>query len=680
MKNLLWAGVITSVTLPLATAEVADPLTVYVTATRAPETSVDTASSIRIISAQEIKESGAQSVADLLRGQHGIHVYDLYGDSTRATIDMRGFSTTAVSNVLIMVDGRRLNSATDGATISFNDIPTDRIERIEVVYGSSGVLFGNQAVGGVINIITKLADPSDVAEIQFEAGSFERQAKSLLVTKSVSDHLSLTITGKDSKTDGYRDNNSSDSRSLAFSSTYKSESHGLTLTHQRFDEFGENPGALFIDEVAADRKQSNSVYTDDFTATSTKTTSFNYTQKLADNWSLQTDGLHRRDDVNFRLSSRWGTRTHVDRQQREVLNFSPRLQGAIPTEMGVSKLTFGMDLDHTDYGIYAVVDQEAEQDVRSVYGQLIYPVTYRTDVSAGLRYANVKNDIEHDIGGVPYTNLRLDDDVTVGSIGLTYRPNNALRLFARADQNYRFANLEEHTNDETSQAYPTPPEGLKNQTGLSLETGLEYSSGTTSFFAQLYQLDLENEISYSSVAASGSGANVNLDSTTRRGINLSISEKLSDSLQLGIDFDFTAGKITGGDHKGKYIPMVPKQKVRTFARWQASNGLSFVADVLHVSDQVLDSDYDNSFSKLSNYTVANLGANYQVDGWNLSARINNLFDRKFSEYGTLGNTGAETTPTGHGQCQAGSWGTEDCPAFTPAPERNLWIGLKYVFK
>ena len=680
MKNLLWAGVITFVTLPMATAEIADPLAVYVTATRAPETSVDTASSIRIISEQEIKESGAQSVSDLLRGQHGIHVYDLYGDSTRATIDMRGFSTTAVSNVLIMVDGRRLNSATDGATISFNDIPTDRIERIEVVYGSSGVLFGNQAVGGVINIITKLADPSDVAEIKVEAGSFERQVKSLLVTKSVSDHLSLTITGKDSKTDGYRDNNSSDSRSLAFSSAYKSESHGLTLTHQRFDEFGENPGALFIDELAADRKQSNSVYTDDFTATRTKTTSFNYTQKLAEYWSLQTDGAHRRDDVNFRLSSRYGTRTSTDRQQRETLSISPRLQGAIPTDLGISKLTFGIDADHTDYGIYAVVDQEAEQDVRSVYGQVIYPVTYRADISAGLRYASVKNDIAHAINGFGETDLQLNDDITVGSVGFTYRPNNQLRLFARADQNYRFANLEEHTNDEYANAGSYQPRGLKNQTGVSLETGLEYSTSSASIFAQLYQLDLENEISYSSVAANGSGSNVNLESTTRRGLNVSISEKLSDSLQLGIDFDFTDGKITAGDHKGKYIPMVPKHKIRTFARWQASNGLIFVADLLHVSDQVLDSDYDNSFSKLSSYTVANLGANYQVDGWNLSARINNLFDRKFSEYGTLGNTGAETTPTGHGQCQAGSWGTEDCPAFTPAPERNFWIGLKYVFK
>lgn len=679
MKNLIWVAFAMSTALP-AKADLNDPINVYVTATRAPETSVDTASSIRIISKEEISKSGAQSVADLLRGQHGIHVYDLYGDGTRATIDMRGFSTTAVSNVLIMVDGRRLNSATDGATISFNDIPTDRIERIEVVYGSSGVLFGNQAVGGVINIITKLAEPSDMAELQIGAGSFDRQIKSVQVTKSLSERLSLSVSGQDSKADGYRDNNSSDSRSLAFSSAYKSESVGLTLTHQRFDEFGENPGALFIDEVTADRKQSNSVYTDDFTATRTKTTSLNYSQKLAEYWSLQTDAAHRRDDVNFRLSSRWGTRTAIDRQQRETLSLSPRIQGAIPTDLGVSKLTFGMDVDHTDYGIYAVVDQEAKQDVRSVYGQVIYPVTYRTDVSAGLRYANVQNDIEHDIGGAPYTNLKLNDDVTVGSLGVTYRPNNSLRLFARADQNYRFANLEEHTNDAPSQTYPTPPQGLKNQTGLSLETGLQYTANTTSIFAQLYQLELENEISYSSIAASGSGANVNLDSTKRQGLNISLTEQLNENLQLGADLDFTKGKITGGDHNGKYIPMVPKQKVRTFARWQAQNNLSLTADLLYVSEQVLDSDYENAFTKLDGYTVANLAANYKRNDWSIIARINNLFDRKFSEYGTLGNTGAETTPTAHGQCQAGSWGTEDCPAFTPAAERNFWIGIKYKFK
>lgn len=675
MKNLIWVA-FTMTTALTAKADLNDPINVYVTATRAPETSVDTASSIRIISEEEISESGAQSVADLLRGQHGIHVYDLYGDGTRATIDMRGFSTTAVSNVLIMVDGRRLNSTTDGATISFNDIPTDRIERIEVVYGSSGVLFGNQAVGGVINIVTKLAEPRDVAELQVGAGSFDRQVKSVLVTKSLSDRLSLSVSGQDSNTDGYRDNNSSDSRSLAFSSAYKSESAGLTLTHQRFDEFGENPGALFIDELTADRKQSNSVYTDDFTATRTKTTSLNYTQKLAEYWSLQTDAAHRRDDVNFRLSSRWGTRASIDRQQRETLSLSPRIQGAIPTDLGISKLTFGMDVDHTDYGIYAFIDQEAEQDVRSVYGQVTHPITYRTDISGGLRYASVKNDIAH-----AGTNLQLDDDITVGSVGLTYRPNNRLRLFARADQNYRFANLEEHTNDEfaNTASYSYQPRGLKNQTGISLETGLEYATDSTSVFAQFYQLELDNEISYSSIAASGSGANVNLESTKRQGLNISISEQVIDTLQVGVDLDFTKGQITGGDHNGKYIPMVPKQKVRTFARWQAQNNLSLTADLLYVSEQVLDSDYENAFAKLDDYTVANLAANYDHNDWSIIARINNLFDRKFSEYGTLGNTGAETTPTAHGQCQAGSWGTEDCPAFTPAPERNFWIGIRYKF-
>ena len=671
MKNQLLVGLITSGIPPLAYAEVANPLSVYVTATRAPQTSVDTASSIRIISEQEIKESGAQSVADLLRGQHGIHVYDLYGDSTRATVDMRGFSTTAVSNVLIMVDGRRLNSTTDGASISFNDIPTDRIERIEIVYGSSGVLFGNQAVGGVINIITKLTDPKDTVELLLGSGSFDHQVKNLLVTKPLSDHHSLTISAKDSATDGYRDNNSSDSRSLALSSNYQTENSELVLSYQRFDEFVENPGALFIDEISTDRKQSNSVYADDFTATRTKTTSFNYTQRLDGRWNLQTDGSHRRDDVNFRLSSRWGTRPTVDRQQRETLSFSPRLQGTIPNDLGVTKLTFGMDVNHTDYGIYAVVDQEAEQDVRSIYGQVIYPLTYRTDVSAGLRYASVENDIEHAIDGFGETDLQLYDDITVGSVGITYRPNNQLRLFARADQNYRFANLEEHTNDEFANTGSYQPRGLKNQTGVSLETGLEFSADSTSVFAQIYQLDLENEISYSSIAGGGWGANVNLDSTSRQGINFSISEQWSETLRVGVDLDFTKGKITGGDHNGKYIPMVPKRKVRSFARWQANSDLSLTADLLHVSDQVLDSDYENSFAKLNDYTVANLAANYELNDWSITAKINNVFDRKFSEYGTLGNTGT----TGQGTCPAFS----DCPAFTPSPERNFWIGIGYKF-
>jgi len=128
--------------------------TVVVSATRSEQATVPTPASISVISAQEIEQSGARNVAELLRGRAGIQVSDLFGDgSGGAVFDLRGFGATAGSNTLIMVDGRRLNNGADIAAPDVTTIALKNIERIEIIQGSAGILFGNQAVGGVINII-----------------------------------------------------------------------------------------------------------------------------------------------------------------------------------------------------------------------------------------------------------------------------------------------------------------------------------------------------------------------------------------------------------------------------------------------------------------------------------------------------------------------------------------------
>ncbi len=110
---------------------------------------------VTVIDSETIKNSKASNVAELLRGQAGLHVSDLFGDGSQASIDLRGFGPTAVNNTLILVDGKRLNNSSDQGAPDLTSIAIDDIEQIEIIQGSAGVLYGNQAVGGVINIIRK---------------------------------------------------------------------------------------------------------------------------------------------------------------------------------------------------------------------------------------------------------------------------------------------------------------------------------------------------------------------------------------------------------------------------------------------------------------------------------------------------------------------------------------------
>ncbi|MFW5712565.1 MAG: TonB-dependent receptor, partial [Spirochaetota bacterium] len=126
---------------------------VIVTAARTEESELSTPAHITVITAQEIKESGEQSLVGILDTLAGVN-FTSYSGPQQAQIDMRGFGENSHGRVLVMVDGRRLNSQ-DMSGIQWLSIPLESIERVEVVHGSNSVMYGNHAVGGVVNIITK---------------------------------------------------------------------------------------------------------------------------------------------------------------------------------------------------------------------------------------------------------------------------------------------------------------------------------------------------------------------------------------------------------------------------------------------------------------------------------------------------------------------------------------------
>jgi iron complex outermembrane receptor protein len=116
-----------------------------------------TGASSTVITAQEIERSPGRTVQDILSREPGVQVTNLFGsvNGARSTVDMRGFGATAASNTLILINGRRITDL-DLAGVDLASIPRESIERIEITRGNSGaVLYGDGAVGGVINIVTK---------------------------------------------------------------------------------------------------------------------------------------------------------------------------------------------------------------------------------------------------------------------------------------------------------------------------------------------------------------------------------------------------------------------------------------------------------------------------------------------------------------------------------------------
>ena len=153
-------GLITAVIVLLASTAINAAATfeeelgrVIVTATRIAQHDYKITGNVTVIDKEQIEASNAQTLPDILNEALGVFVRN-QGTVKTSKIDIRGFGDTAASNVLFLVNDRKMNSV-DLSGPDLTQIPVESIERIEIIRGAGSVLYGDNAVGGVVNIITK---------------------------------------------------------------------------------------------------------------------------------------------------------------------------------------------------------------------------------------------------------------------------------------------------------------------------------------------------------------------------------------------------------------------------------------------------------------------------------------------------------------------------------------------
>lgn len=124
---------------------------VFVTATRTPISKNNVIADVSTISSEDIERAGSSSLPELLQRQPGIEISNLGGPGKVSTLSLRGTSST---HSIVLVDGIRLSAATTGFS-AIEHIPLSQIEKIEIVRGPASSLYGQDAIGGVIQIFTK---------------------------------------------------------------------------------------------------------------------------------------------------------------------------------------------------------------------------------------------------------------------------------------------------------------------------------------------------------------------------------------------------------------------------------------------------------------------------------------------------------------------------------------------
>jgi len=171
---------------------------VIVTASRTPQQKNNVIADVTVISEEEIERAGQSTLTELLQGQPGIEIGASGGAGTISSIFMRGASS---NQIVVLIDGVRVNSITDGATY-FGNIPLSQIQRIEILRGPASSLYGQDAVGGVIQLFTKKIEGRPRFNAAVGYGSYNTQTAEAGVGGSYNG-LNYSLNASSKNTDGF---------------------------------------------------------------------------------------------------------------------------------------------------------------------------------------------------------------------------------------------------------------------------------------------------------------------------------------------------------------------------------------------------------------------------------------------------------------------------------------------
>jgi len=271
------------------------------------------------------------------------------------------------------------------------------------------------------------------------------------------------------------------------------------------------------------------------------------------------------------------------------------------------------DLEKENYGYYI-------HDELRIIEKLVFSGGYRYD----------RSDFTFNPGTPDKTVM--DEELYTAGVNFNYYRNSyAYVSFSRS---FRYPVLDELFNFITN----TVDTGLLPQKSDNYEIGLRhYFSDDLYAHVNLFRIDTNEEILYNPAGgAFGFGANENLDGKTRRdGIEIALSARIVEWLSINGNYSYMDAAILHGQYEDSDIPNVPGHKAALGIDVSPGKGLSLALNGIYIGERPFDGDFANSFDGQDDYIVLNSKIKYQWNNLTAFLDINNLTDKKYSEFGAL---------------------------------------------
>ncbi len=643
---------------------------------------------VKVITREEIENSSSNNIPEVLSQIGGLVINgnSLGQLGLGASVDMGGYGATANSTTLILLDGQRLNPI-DSSSVSWESIPLGSVQRIEILRGGASVQYGNGAVGGVINIITKDGG-ANINDVTVKAGSFGTVMTNAVLSQG-SGNTSLRLNANTANTDGWRENSAANLYSF-----------GGKLT-----EFLNGPDEIYLGVNAShSNTQAPGGVVGEVGQGNPQLAKFNNvgSANVVDNASVLLGDVQRLNDrLTFEGEAMYSSRTSnfyqpyyssvaafnagfASATNNNLQSWSWNLTPRVKADWGKWGTTVaGYDMNKSsawssdafsalaqqnlvNYGATRMNDSGNATVVNhSPYLIERFPLTSFVEVSGGFR-RQTQSASAYDANAFSLTTTNANKTYSANAADLAFNFSylDGQKTFVKWNQSFRFPNTDEFWGWDSTFSNRVFNGILQPQVSQTAEVGGEWHFWQTRLTASIFQSDTQNEIRYDPVT----GTNLNDPNGIRRkGVMFDSTTHATSNLTVSVGGKLQRSFYPGGPYSGNTISLVPDLTLNARANYTLADHWSLGGVITYIGSQYYDGDVTNTLHKMPSATIADVYSSYKSGSWETRFTIKNFTS---ASYATNGGHGSVSMPDGS---------FVSSYYYYPSDPRAYYLTLKYAF-